>query len=210
VCKYSVIATTVDDIGDHIAGFVDSFSQDPIAEIILVRQESSCSTPSVQRYDGLVDLTVPVSSRATALNIGLLNATADWLWVTDIDVILEGNMSRALSLLDPVGVYGNDYRDLQIGELKCNYHWVDGWSILFHRSVYEAIGGFDEHFLASGYLDGDFCFRAAEAGFESHWGNFPLRHLRTSTRLQISKYDEGKVLNRSYLKAKWGLEELYG
>jgi len=101
------------------------------------------------------------------------------------------------------------------GDVHCvdplnGYHWVDGWSILFHRDLYNLIGGFDEAFKASGYLDGDFCFRAAEAGFQSHWGNLPLRHLRSSTRLQLPGYAEGKAFNRAYLKEKWGLEELYG
>ena len=38
----------------------------------------------------------------------------------------------------------------------------------------------------------------------------PLRHLRSSTRLQLPGYAEGKAFNRAYLKEKWGLEELYG
>ena len=208
---YSAIATTVADAGGHSAGFIDSFLADPDAEVILVDQVSHAVDVSIAPIGDRVQvIAAPVTSRAAALNLGLDAARGDWLWVLDIDVILEGPMARPLSLLDPVGVYGNDYRDLQIGEMRCRYHWVDGWSILFHRDLYDLIGGFDENFRASGYLDGDFCFRAAEAGFESHWLNAPLRHLRTSTRLGLPGYQAGKSWSRAYLKEKWGLEELYG
>ena len=208
--KYSAIATTVD--GVHGPEFVESFSRDPDAQIVLVRQESSFSgeAPDVIQKGRFTGVEAPVCSRTKALNIGLSLATADWLWILDIDVLLEGLAWPRIKKLSPGSVYGNDYRDYQIGELQCNYHWVDGWSILFHRDLYNLIGGFDEAFKASGYLDGDFCFRAAEAGFQSHWGNLPLRHLRSSTRLQLPGYAEGKAFNRAYLKEKWGLEELYG
>lgn len=77
---------------------------------------------------------------------------------------------------------------------------------LIRRSVYEAIGLYDEQFNPAYFEDPDYCFRAVQYGFRLGWvPNAPILHVGKTTTSRQTLFSQGSQFRRSLLKfqQKW-------
>ena len=73
-------------------------------------------------------------------------------------------------------------------ERRCDY--CSGGSLLIRKDVWDQLGGFDPAYYPAYFEDVDFCFRAAEAGWETWYQPLAeVRHARfTSTEANLRHY----------------------
>lgn len=58
---------------------------------------------------------------------------------------------------------------------ECDVMYISGAFMLFRRSLWEAMGGFDEEFFFY-FEDADFCLRAARMGYRTRFIPEPVFH----------------------------------
>jgi glycosyltransferase involved in cell wall biosynthesis len=192
-------------------------------EIIVSNNGSTDETVAIveQYQEKLPNLRIINSSarrgQPYALNCGVQAATGEALAFCDADDEVAPGwvaaMGEALSKYDFVACkreynklnepWTLKYRPLtQLDGLQ-KYSYppylphASGSSIGFKRSLYEAIGGFDESFPA--LHDTDFCWRAQLVGTEIHFISYAVVHYRFrdtlgSTYRQVRNYAEYNVL----------------
>jgi len=108
-----------------------------------------------------------------ALNLGIHCSTTNWILIMDSDCLFESSMiDKVLSLeVDPTCVYFFPRKRVTTDEnQKKNTRFLP-CTLLFHKNVYDIIGGFDEDFTGErsggyGFFDNDFTNRIPEFGFQ--------------------------------------------
>lgn len=121
-------------------------------------------------------------SAATNRNAGASRGTSDWIVFLDDDIRLPvGWLKHVESVLarppgldifsgtimstQPDNVFSQVAEDFVVRHKLYGTRWFLVGAMLFvRRSVFEAVGGFDERFLGAGGEDWDFCQRAHAAG----------------------------------------------
>ena len=79
-----------------------------------------------------------------------------------------------------------------------NYSAVTGACMAFRKSVFEAVGGFDESYPLD-FNDVDFCLKVAEAGWRVVYTPFAeLRHFesRSARRIAFDALDQHRLMRR--------------
>jgi glycosyltransferase involved in cell wall biosynthesis len=89
-----------------------------------------------------------------ARNIGVHESKGDWLLLTDMDHLVPLNtMDRVMTMhLDPKLVY--QFSRVSAPTMKWYKHHPNSW--LMHRTMWDAIGGYDERFAGYYGTDGEF------------------------------------------------------
>ena len=103
---------------------------------------------------------------------------------------------------------------------KWHLHFcLSGFALLFKRTVYEKLGGFDEAFSPGNFEDDDYCLRIRQAGwqllfcedtfiFHYNHGSFIARDEK-SMREHMKKYEELLERNFRYFQKKWNVDDDY-
>ena len=105
------------------------------------------------------------------LNMGIKEATTEWVLIMDSDCMLEPDRLDWLLNWKPNQEFClRFHRDRITNNEKAKRHRILGCSILFSKSQWEKVGGFDEDFTGAwsggyGYFDNDFNRKLAKAGF---------------------------------------------
>lgn len=159
-------------------------------------------------------------SPVTPWNIGAAAATGDWLALSCIEVIHEtpvlDALAQAAGALGPKGIALAAAWCPEMAEWHCHStHRSAGapalpegtgrpFCAVLHRSLYEAVGGFDEAFRAgAGYEDMDFINRllAAGARFQIR-DDLVVTHPKTDARIHWPPAMFAR--NRALYEARWG------
>jgi len=198
------------------------------AEIILVDNGSSDGT--AEFLAPCSDMTVISNPQnfgcAVAWNQGVKASHGEWVIILNNDVIvpsqwLDGLLQFAkqekLDIVSPAireGEYNYDiemYAREYISKMQNvkRLGIADGICFMVHRSVFDKIGFFDEHFRIGQFEDVDFFRRAKMAGFRlGITGRSLIHHFGSITQKAIRKdkvvrpYEEE---NRAYYRQKWRL-----
>lgn len=196
---YAIITVGIDAWENNTAGLVASWKQcQPDSGLVVV---DNCAKPAYPKL-GFVTRLNERTSYAAALNYGMAQVRVDWYITMNNDVLLSAPFAPYLEGLPP-GVYGNVMMPAFTHNM--GREWLDGWVMIVHRAVYEAIGGFDENFLMAGFEDADYCWRALEAGYLCRALPFPFYHKDAHTRYSMTNYFAQRATNIEYLRAKWRL-----
>lgn len=108
-----------------------------------------------------------------ALNLGIQKATTDWVLIMDSDCLFNPEMMFELMKLQPNSQYSYWFPRNRITtdpKKKKNTRFLP-CTILFHKKLYETIGGFDEDFTGEwngggyAFFDNDFSERIHRFGF---------------------------------------------
>ena len=95
--------------------------------------------------------------------------------------------------------------------LQGNYSAVTGACMLVRRSVFEELGGFNEHELTVNFNDIDFCLRLRARGLQVVWTPYAnLIHHESASRGHHRSTEEQARFAReaAYMQQKWGAELL--
>ena len=177
--KLSAVITTrneADNVGNCIKAF-DAFRDD--VEIILVDNASTDGTPRIAADLG-AKVFAKGPERSAQRNFGWRHASADWVIVIDADMILPPALvEEILQLADdsaerrdgvPLAYWIPEVRTgsgLRVKARNFERSFYDGTCVdalrLFHRSVLEATGGYDESLIA-GPEDWELDIRVLAAG----------------------------------------------
>lgn len=213
---------------EYTKGCLDSL-RDTLAmpvEIILVDNASSDGTADYLKT--LSQVTVISNSDnkgfGGACNQGIRAAAGEWIVVLNNDVIvapgwldgmLEGAARWKLQVVTPAIREGarcydiNQYARELTGRMKgvIRRGKANGICFMAHRSVFDAIGLFDENFRIGQYEDKDFFLRAIRAGFAlGTVGSAFLHHFGSQTQKAVKRHTSGYALeNKAYFARKWHL-----
>ncbi len=201
---------------------------DPVTtEVIVI---DNASTDGTQEYLTTVSsklITIANEENrgfAGACNQGIMRASSPWIVVMNNDVIvtkgwLEGLSSAAADFsLDcvtpgiregelnyPIALYAPNYTAKMKGVLR--RHTVNGICFAAHRSVFDAIGLFDENFLYGQYEDSDLFMRMRKAGFRlGTTGRAFIHHYGSVTQKAMgvkSRVSPHVLQNKRYFIEKW-------
>ena len=199
-----------------------------LPEIILVDNASTDGTADYLRTLAKVKVISNVENLGFAggCNTGIKAASGEWVVVLNNDVIvtpgwLDGMLNAAerwkLQIVTPAIREGECTYDISAyaRELTGRMQNVirrgraNGICFMVNRSVFDAIGLFDEKFLIGQYEDKDFFLRAANAGFAlGTVGSAFLHHFGSATQnaLKDSSVSRPYALkNKAYFARKWKL-----
>lgn len=158
------IVTRIKNRKGHMLEALPTWLKLPVAEIIVVDWGSSDA--DLRKYidflddDRIVLVTRDESEfqRSRAWNIGIAQASAEWVFLLDCDVKVMGPV-----FADPmfaVPNYGNFYRPYTDRYLPSLF----GCAIVL-KEHWQAVGGFNEDLIGWGWEDVDFCRRLVAKGY---------------------------------------------
>jgi glycosyltransferase involved in cell wall biosynthesis len=198
------VLNAADTVREQLDALVEQLPGD--AEIVAVDNGSTDGTlrelaEYASRVPALRVLRCPERGANAARNLGIRNARADRVLLCDADDVAGDDwVARLGAALDGHQVVGGALEDTRLnppwltearsepGPRETMPRSIAGHPYLFsgnmgmHRSVFDAIGGFDPSF-SGGADEVDFCIRAAGAGFELHFVPGALVHVRMRPRL---------------------------
>ena len=180
---------------------VDNGSTDGTVEKLQnSNREAGYSLPKLQVIKNIKNL-----GFARAVNKGIKKARGNYILVTNNDVLFgKESLKKMIGFIveNPnagvVGPYGYNYnfygglfKKLPISNLPTKADWIAGSAMLFSKSLWQKLKGFDEGFFFTGE-DVDFCLRTKYIGKKS----IQIPNCRIS-------HKDGKSINRpelSYFK----------
>ncbi|MCE5230357.1 glycosyltransferase [bacterium] len=200
-------------------------------EFIVIDNGSTDDTARVAAAAGARVISEPVPNRCRARNRGAEAASGRWLAFIDSDCVPEPgwltSLSRAIADADP-----HPKRALIAGPVLpappsspveayiAKRRWVDQEKFLtpgrrfsppfaatanlaIRRDVYLHLGGLDPD-LATAGEDADFCWRAAEAGYELHYEpNASIVHYHRATLSGLCRQSYEYGIGNAELFARW-------
>lgn len=171
---------------------------------------------------------------AAGCNQGLAAARGEYLVLLNNDVLVTPGwlsaLQRCQQRVPQIGIVGpltnnasgvqglgpQAYGDAGLDHFAQAWHrrfggrWIPsrrlvGFCILFHRELYQQIGGLDERFGTGNYEDDDFCLRSAIAGYRNVIAGDVYLHHYGSVSFAGAGLDYRHVLcgNWSLFKEKW-------
>jgi glycosyltransferase involved in cell wall biosynthesis len=178
-----------------------------LEEIIFVNDGSSDDSAAVAAGYPVRVIEGGGKGPGAARNLGMAQATTEWVWFIDADCVAEADalaiLFEQLTRGDAVGA-GGSYRNMNPDStLSCLIHeeivsrhlrmpeYVDflaSFNILFHRQTLIDLGGFDPRFLKA--QDAELSYRVRQAGYRmmfsrhSQVGHFHATRLSRYLRVQ--------------------------
>ena len=125
----------------------------------------------------------------------------DWYLCFNNDCRVQGELSSAIDVLDPMVFYGSKINPCE--EIGRPLLW-SAWMAI-SRQVRAVVGDFDP-MLTHGFEDFDYQLRAIEAGFELGVADLPVLHLDKHTRFAVQNYFGEWDKSRLYFSQKHGVE----
>jgi len=192
----SVVVTTRNE-EQHVGGLLESLAgQEPPFEVVLVDAESRDRTAEIvqafqQHHPGLVRLVSRPCSRGGGRNLGVREASADYVAFIDGDCIADSrwlaNLRRELGPASVVAGRTMTVGKPKYGELERVELFQGGYDVtypscnlLYPRALFEKLGGFDTSFVTA--EDIDLNLRAVQAGAAIHYDPeaMVLHHMRAT------------------------------
>lgn len=156
---------------DPLAGVVETIivndhPADPVSEALELHADQIVET-------GGVGWTAAVNAGIAAAQPGLIvllnnDVLCHGPWIEQLENWFEQRQESSI-----VGV-------LSRTDPECSHELLEGWCLVFRRSLWKRLGGFDER-MKLYFSDTDFQARAVEDGTELCICNLPLRHLGHQT-----------------------------
>lgn len=187
----NIIITGTTEFDDYFTPLIQSIRQyEPDVKLIIIDNASPEKYPAgdyeVIRFD-------QKRSWSQMLNAGAKKADDGWLMFLNDDVICKGRFIHLVNTLSKRNIYARAIRHKPAswgtGERLSYLH---GWLMLMQKRVFEDVGGFDEHYPASGVDDIDFSWTAQQKGCKLRAVKLPFIHLG----------DQKDFINRR--KVGWG------
>lgn len=198
----SIIIVGIDGWDAYTKPAVESILKHEPGAVITVIDNGSKEPYPVDRVNGphcAITKTGKRLSYAEAINWGIMSDYhADWYLILNNDVLCTAPFLHLIDALPDNALYGRQI----ITENKLT--WLGLWLCLLPRKVYEAVGSWDEGFEMCGFEDADYCLRAKEYGFETHFVDLPFTHLWGKTRWGLTGYENVREQNRQYFQQKHG------
>lgn len=150
-CKAAVSVIIADDCSDPGIHTYVPYEPDFDFEIFRAKKDLKFNTPG-------------------CLNMGIREATTEWVLIMDSDCMLEPDRLNWLLDYKPSQEFCLRFHRDRITKIeKHKKHRILGCSILFSKTQWETVGGFDEDFTGEwsggyGYFDNDFNRKLAKAG----------------------------------------------
>ena len=194
--------------GDYAIPFIDSIRiNGDRQDIILVDNGSKIPYLPSNKYR-LIRLEEKAHyNYMAALNTGAKIASGEWLMFCNDDVLCTGDFRR-LEGLERVGIYGAQLRHKKNKIFGADVNYIYGWMLLMHKSIWMAVGQFDEYYLHAGFDDLDYCWRAAKLGVKSvEVSPWPFVHLADKKnglhrRMTVDGYREMQARSKEYFLKK--------
>lgn len=169
--------------------------------VIVVDNASDPPYPKViySNVDNLQILKTERLCYSAAINAGFKAAgKADWYLSINNDTYCTGPFLEKVEQLSDDAVYGRQI----ITERGLT--WFGNWLVLIPRSVWEAVGEFDENFKMCGFEDADYAARAIGMGFQVKHVDLPFHHYWGKTRWDLPGYSQIRKENMDYFEQKHG------
>lgn len=194
----ALIAVGIDGWEVSSEGLIQSVRvYEPRPEIVIVDNVANPPYPRL-RYARIVRTKERICM-SEAMNFGAKHTEADWLIFANNDILCHAPYINLVEALDKNTVYGVD----MLNWWGCR--WLDGWIMVMHRSLWEAVGEFDTNFIYAGFEDADYCFRALEKGFKVEAEQLPFTHKELHSRFTMPGYMDQRERNIAYLCQKWNI-----
>lgn len=118
---------------------------------------------------------------SAANNQGLAVATGEIVVFMNNDVDCRpGWLDQVAADVRPGALYGPSLL------IKHGWQYLEGWCIAARREVWDALGGWEEHYYQGLYWeDNDLCARATQAGFDLVQTRWPVWHFNNYTSRHI-------------------------
>jgi glycosyltransferase involved in cell wall biosynthesis len=202
----------------------------PDWELVLVDNGSTDATPQLIRgfaaqLPNLQVLDEPRAGLNCARNLGIRAGSADKIVLCDADDEVSPDWLRTMvSALDRFDIVGGALDTARLNDPLVRHQsqnqatelprvadrcYAVGANVGFRRTVWAAIGGFDERF-SGGYDDTDFCLRAQDAGYTIGFEPSAVVHYRLRDRLDhLAKqhFDYGRGEERFVAKHRAALAD---
>ena len=130
------------------------------------------------------------------------------LWYPDMTLqhagmVLVGGIARHVHKHLPLGDAGFNGR----AQNTQSFTAVTGACLVVKKALYQQLGGLNEHELAIGFNDVDFCLRLVEAGYRNVWTPYAeLIHHESATRGQDDSPEKQRRAEKElrYMHKRWG------
>lgn len=187
--------------GDYASPFINSIYEHDKAEIILVDNGSPVPYDTKKQHWTIRLDPDENYNYMKALNTGARAATGDWLVFCNDDIVCTGPFYDQINSLSRNFLYGNEIRQKDRA-WGLEFKYIYGWMLIMHRTLWDAVGPFDEYYLHAGFDDLDYSWRAQQAGYGLWKLEFPFVHLADlpegrHRRKTVSQYEQ----NMSHSKA---------
>jgi len=143
---------------------------------------------------------------SAAINVGFaMLRDEEWVLIINNDVLCTAPFFDYIKGLKTNVVYGNNLHQ----DFKLFHHttpFTDGWIMAMSRELINSVGAFDTNFKIACAEDADYCFRAANLGYEVKKSSLPFKHLKAKTRRGFENFKQQRLDNIAYLVEKHRLK----
>jgi hypothetical protein len=203
----SLVIVANEKWGDFATPYINSvrLAGDPL-EIILVSTDGSFTESEHYKL-----ITMPKEKHYNymqALNAGAKVSNGDWFIFSNDDVLCQKPFVKQIEALDRVGLYGAEIRHKTKQKFGAEVSYIYGWQMIMHKSIYMAVGGFDEYYLHAGFDDIDFSWRAQKKGVPLYEIKpYPFIHLADQPgnrhrRAQVDGFREMQARSKEHFLEK--------
>ena len=211
-------------IGQQLGALAGQVDAPPFEVIVADNNSTDDLAAAVRAWADRLDLRVVDASRAqgvsVARNVGIEHAVTDRILICDADDVVAPTWVRAFhDALDTHPLASGPAETVSLSGPSANWVPIDesstglyetwggrtyglGGNTAMRREVWEAIGGFDEHYPA-GAEEIDFAWRAWDLGHRFAYVPDALLHYRIRTDLRgvlRQQYDSGRGTATLYAK----------
>jgi len=173
---------------------------EPDARVLVIDNHSD---PPYPKDDFAQIVRVPQTSYAGMMNLVVQLSPSDWYFILNNDTTCTGEFLHLFEDFKPENNYGSRILKDEQGR-----RFIETWMIIFSQQSYDKIGAWDEKFLACGFEDADWGFRAEKVGVgQVKLDGFPFRHCvgdQAGTRWLTPNYGAQRGLNKDYCIEKHG------
>lgn len=175
-------------------------------EVVLVDNGSPIPYPGEQPYWTLRLEADENYNYTKALNVGAGATIGDWLVFCNDDILCTGPFVDDIISLPKNFLYGNEIRQKNKA-WGLEFQYIYGWMMIMHRSLWDAVGPFDEFYKHAGFDDLDWSWRAQQEGYSLHQLELPFIHLSNlpgeiHRRHTVPGYEQNMARSKAYFLEK--------
>lgn len=194
--KIAALVIGIDGWEKYTRPLIESIRQhEPDVQIVVIDNASKEPYPDL----GFVHRTWRMCYSQAINTAARMAPGADWYVVLSNDVICNGPFAHILAQHD-AQVVGPLLKENQ------GWQYLEGWCVCAHKSVWDALGGWDENFQVSSWEDVDFSTTAMEQGYQVvERKDLPFTHLDQRQRFGlVPNYWDSEAHNVRYFQQKHG------